>query len=366
MSYTISSCFDWFQCVFDHIPYYDTFDINLGKPKSYIELDELLKLLEIPERFINFMCDLEQGFHGFKYRVSLVEGINLLLFGPRNKNDKFTTLLQVTGVGCRYLLERKLWFNLFNYCNQLSAKYTRLDPATDILGDYPLNMWVMYNCINDGYFKSIYSKGYIITGQPPKNEEEAKVKPLTIYAGKKGTSSSFTRIYNKAVEQGLDPLAEPWMRIEMQIQDHSKITCIINAFLLAYEEDNLDLFNSVVLGTLNDFLTLLDEEGNVHPLWSKLLEDIKAIEILSSPKSTNSFDTCCEWFKRSCSRFLAMYTLINGENELYKLVEELAYSNMAEFERKSLNCVNEKLSTLGYNTLTLNYVKSIGKQKINN
>ena len=364
MNYTISSCFDWFQCVFDHIPYYDNFDINLGKPKSYKTLDEILNLLEIPEKFINFMSELNIGFHGFKFRVSLVEGINLLLFGPKNKNEKYTTLLQVTGVGCKYLLEKKLWFKLFNYCNQVNAKFTRLDPATDILGDYPLNMWIIYNCIRDGHFKSIYSKGYIITGVPPKNEYEAKVNPLTIYAGKKGASSSFTRIYNKAVEQGLDPIAELWLRIEMQIQDHSKITCIINAFLLAYDEDNLDLFNSVVLGTLNDFLILLDEEGEVHPLWNQLLEDIKAIEILSSPKSTNSFDSIEDWFKRSCSRFLAMYTLIYGENEMYKLVNELAYTNMAEFDRKSLNCVNEKLNSLGFKPLTLNYVKNIGKDKI--
>lgn len=348
MNYSITSCFDWFQVVFDHIPYYEEFSFEHGKPKSFNQLNTLLKILKINETFLTLMSDITYGMHGYKYRIPIVEGISILLFGPKNSSENYTTLLQVTGKGCAYLTTHDIWFDLFNYFNLCNAKFTRLDLATDIKGDYPLSIYKIYNCIKKGNYKSIFKKGYIITGTPPENEYEGKINPLTIYTGSKGNSSSFVRIYNKAVEQGLDPIAEPWLRIEIQIQDTSKIICIINAFMIAYEKNQLNLFNSVCLGTLQDFLTLTDNNGDILDLWEDLLNDIERIELFSNPKSKNSFDSSEEWFKRCCSRFLAMAILVYGETYVSKMVINNAYEYMREFDRQSLNVVNSKMYSLGF------------------
>ena len=236
MDYSITSCFDWFQVVFDHIPYYEEFSIQHGKPKSFNQLNQILKILKINENFFDLIQQMSFGMHGFKFKVPIVEGISILLFGPKNKNDNYTTLLQVSGRGCSYLTTFNIWSNLFNYCNSCNAKITRLDLATDIKGNYPLTIYEIYKKISKGNYKSIFKKGYIITGTPPNNEMEGKINPLTIYTGSKANTSSFCRIYNKAVEQDLDPINEPWLRIELQIQDISKISCIISAFLIAEEK----------------------------------------------------------------------------------------------------------------------------------
>lgn len=358
----ITSCFDWFQCTFDHITYHESFDINMGIPSNFKQIDEILTILKMPDKFSDIINELKYGFLNYKFKLQLVEGITLLFFGSINKFDKHTTLLICSGVGCKYLTEHKIWFDLFNYCNSVTAHWTRLDPACDLRGKSSLNMWMIYNCILNDKYKSIFSKGYTITGQIPQNEDEGLIKPLTIYAGSKGSSSSFTRIYNKAVEQGLDPLNEPWIRIEMQIQDFTKINCIINAFLTSYIDNNLEIFNSVVLGTLHEFLTLLDDNDEIHPLWLELLNSASAIEIFSSPKASNSFDKKEDWFKRSCGNFLAMYTLVYGEKELNRFIYELVYENMSSLERSSLNCVNSKMYDLGFgmNKYSLSDVHKLG------
>ena len=294
------------------------------------------------------MQQMSFGMHGFKFKVPIVEGISILLFGPKNKNDNYTTLLQVSGRGCSYLTTFNIWSNLFNYCNSCNAKITRLDLATDIKGNYPLTIYEIYKKISKGNYKSIFKKGYIITGTPPNNEMEGKINPLTIYTGSKGNTSSFCRIYNKAVEQDLDPINEPWLRIELQIQDISKISCIISAFLIAEEKNDINIFNSVALGTLQDFLTLLNDDGTIFDLWDNLINDYEKISLFSSPKSKNTFDSSEEWFKRCCSRFLAMAVLIYGEQYVKQMVLDNAYEYMIDFDRDSLNIVNSKMYSLGF------------------
>ena len=81
MNYSITSCFDWFQVVFDHIPYFEEFSLEHGKPKSFNQLNTLLKILKINETFLTLMSDITYGMHGYKYRIPIVEGISILLFG---------------------------------------------------------------------------------------------------------------------------------------------------------------------------------------------------------------------------------------------------------------------------------------------
>lgn len=213
----LTATFDWLSIVFDNV----YFELGTFSPlNKYSEnwYNDLLHLLGSSRKITQY--NFIFGRHGFRYRIIVDEGIEMLFEGPKSTNDRDTSMLLITGKGCKIINQLNNWFSLFSFCLKYMLKVTRLDIAIDDrIGKYYTIYDLYEDVINNENYTSNWKKRPVFTG----SIEDGKYKGLTIKFGAP-TSGTNLVVYDKNSEQlvkdiGYVPETNYWVRWEMRFKD---------------------------------------------------------------------------------------------------------------------------------------------------
>lgn len=159
----------------------------------------------------------KNGLHGYKESFTLCVGLSHDLqilghfaFGGLNQNG--TSLLQITGSGCRMITD---WNHVYRFSLDNQAKFTRLDLAMDFFhGQYSITDVVQW--YKEGQFTN--------RGRPPSSSLSGdwlnEYAGRTLYIGKT-SNGKLLRVYEKGRQLG--DIESPWLRFEVQIGSRDRV-----------------------------------------------------------------------------------------------------------------------------------------------
>lgn len=327
----MSACFDWFSCTFGEIKYENLIFFYTPDAKF---LNCLLLLLGSIKKFEDFKT--EKGRNTYKFRIDVDEGISIHFKGPENKYGKETTMVDITGTGCRKI--DKLsdgWKNLFLFLKKYSVNYTRLDLALDDFSGETYSIEDLLKDVQTGNFTSIWRTRPQIVA----NLNGEKYEGITIYFGRRNISPTFLRVYDKLYEQ-LNKKGEIiintkyWVRWEMVFSDRAA--------------EMIDLFLASELGKEGNFLEFASKilygllQIN-NPKYNDFLQNVKMIKT-NGRKFDNSvnLDIKINWMNDSCFRSIMAIYLAYGEEEFMNWLMHGIANEISCYEDRILNEVNTK------------------------
>ncbi|OLQ70155.1 replication initiation factor family protein [Photobacterium proteolyticum] len=168
-----------------------------------------------------------RGLHGYEDSAVILDktgSVECGLMGVGGNNE--TVFIQLSGRGCKYLLEHTTTFRLHWWLTKILHVFTlsRLDLAVD---DFS-------GCFDCKYAETAWREGAFRTSQRGMGP---KVNPHVVYAANGDVleeativgsrqSAVYWRVYNKKLEQGLNKLDITWYRNEVELKK-----CNVDALL---------------------------------------------------------------------------------------------------------------------------------------
>lgn len=244
---------------------------------------------------------LEKGRLGYKSAI-LYKGVRILYDGKKDMGIHIDASSTALGWAVDILLIPVV---------QGNAKYTRIDIACDC---YNANMYKLTSeAANAHNYKSKRRKwSEIIQHNTATND----ITGRTLYFGSRN-SSVFLRIYDKALEQGLDL---DWTRLELEIKGKS-------AHNLAQIIGKLPL-DEIFFKLINNYISFIDRASDSNISRCKLLpfrdEFIKAKERLSvaPKKEEQNVSRTYNWLLKQVSRSIAKINKVDEDGDM-KLINGL-------------------------------------------
>lgn len=351
---------DWLSATFDCFGYELNNDFTRPQfdAKSVVNLRELLEFFGKYNSDINLMT-YERGSFGFKGRIELQEGIQLLIYGPKCSNGLPATTLNISGKGCNYLIKSDLrnFINLIKYLLKEAYKFTRCDLAMDNFTEKFQLDKIKY-LIENEYYTSFSKIGFNLIGTPNKKSKYG-YDGLTYYLGDKKTSDIQLRIYAKNFEQKCEKEIPNWTRWEIQINDDIRIRQVLLLLVIGYETHNYFDFFNFISGLLYDIVQFKEPGNDTNksrwkddPEYLDFLNHVEKITLFASPSYKTSFETTLDWFKRSCSLFITQLYLIYGEDKFFKYIDYLILRKFNDLKTKDIDFINNARTYLGLHELT--------------
>lgn len=344
----------WFSVSLDNVMYLlNKYDESYGQPdeRSIPFLDTLVSIFSPDNKFSDYEIDSgPRGYHGM---VEIIPGaVQFLMCGPLNRNFKYTTSINITGMGANFLTERNLWRKFFKLILPFVSSFNRSDWFIDEV-----------RCSSDDSvfplkteYEMVKSHAYISrwTGEPNivltfgSSACNTGFGSLTITHGSK--SNVLMRTYDKASEQNVDYY---WCRHEFEIKDDSITRQIVMLFLSS--EDDHEFFDYIATFALQSirFINFDNDDKrrcSTFDGWLNLLDGAREIDkIRPSDKGSNNFYLLTESFLKSYSAFLAEYCLIFDEADTMDFVMFNLYARMRKFSQKDIVRLNSHLRFLNDN-----------------
>lgn len=261
---------------------------------------------------------LEKGRLGYKSAI-LYKGVRILYDGKKDMGIHIDASATALGWAVDILLIPIV---------QGNTKYTRIDIACDCYNSDMYNL--TSEAANAHNYKSKWRKrSEIIQHETTTNN----IIGRTLYFGSRN-SSVFLRIYDKALEQGLDL---DWTRLELEIKGKSanNLALIIGKFPLD------ELFFKI----LNNYISFVDRASSTNISRCKLLpfrdEFIKTAERISvaPSKEEQTVSKTYSWLLKQVSRSIAKINKVDesGSFELIRGLIEIGNKKLSLEDEKQIN-----------------------------
>ena len=275
----------------------------------------------LPKKDFTF---LEKGRLGYKSAI-LYKGIRILYDGKKDMGIHIDASSTALGWAVDILLIPIV---------QGNTKYSRIDIACDCY-DYD-----MYNltstAANAHNYKSKWRKrSEIIQHDTATND----ITGRTLYFGSRN-STVFLRIYDKALEQGLEL---DWTRLELEIKGKS-------AHNLALIIGQLPL-DEIFFKLINNYISFIDRASNSNisrckllPFWDEFIKEADRLSVAPKKEEQNISKTY-SWLLKQVSRSLAKINKVDEEGQM-------------ELIRGLIDVGNKKLS-IDDEEQILNFIKEI-------
>lgn len=346
----ITGCFDWLSCTFNCFSYEADNDFTYAKltNESQHKIKELLKFFN-RENDNLFSFDRESGANGFKYKICLQEGCYLLFYGPTTINGCASTGLNVTGVGCQWLISHGKFYGLLKYLLDYAYRFTRFDSAID---NYTNIMPLSHvdELVKKRSYISIFKNPFKVTGTPNPDSNYG-YDGVTYYLG--NASDILVRIYAKNWKEEKQEEIKDWTRWEIQLRDHERIKQLVTLIILGYEENDYSDYFNIVASILKEILMFKIPGKNKQktrweddPEYLKFLNEVNGIKLFHSPKGKSEFDISKAWFEKSCTLFLTQICMIYGEDKFFRYIKYLITDKFSDMKENNYNLVINEFERL--------------------
>ena len=338
----IVGSFDWLSVTFNCFGY--VYDDSLSRPildkTSQVKIKDILKLFNREDESLdNF--EKETGTRGFKYKITIQEGAQILFCGPVTVNGANATQLNLSGTACQWLIARGKFIELIRYVLDYGYNFTRFDATIDNFTDVFDLETINYSVVNKHYV-SMFKKPFRITGEPNPDSPYG-YDGVTYYLG---NSDLLLRIYAKNWEQERQDEIKNWIRWEIQIRDHERIKQLLIMILIGYSNNNYKNYFGIVAGLLKEivmFKTPTEDSNKSRwpddPYYLEFLNGVESIKLFKAPKSKGAFEITKNWFEKSCSLFLTQLAIIYGEKKLIRFIKYLIIQRYCDLEANDWNLI---------------------------
>jgi phage replication initiation protein len=272
------------ECIFDWMEF-TIHELN--------EQEVVLQVLKMkPADFII----LPKGRYGYKKQMASGH-ISVLFSGTEDMGVHVI----LSGRGCREYETGGTILELLDRIMLHDGKCTRIDMAMDDRTGSIIPFEKIKEAIRLGYISSRWktSMEYI-----KRKLADGEIIGHTVNIGSR-KSKMYMRIYDKAMEQGLDT---PWFRIEMEIREEraEKLQDIL------LFEDNI---GQVYAKIINNYIRFLEPSGDTNrgrwptaPWWENLIQEVKKLKLTRKPEDRTVEDVR-SWVKQQVGPSLAVLVL---------------------------------------------------------
>lgn len=346
---------DWFSATFDKIEYKS--DLNGFKvhEDSYDDLQKLFDVLTANKSWYKY--DTEFGRNNYRQAIIIGKSIRVQFYGPKNKNGKNTTMIELSGEACdEFLLRGGDFIKLFELMKAWNANITRLDLAIDDYSGKEVDIYDLYhNYIVNYYFTSPYHNVYPMLVM---NTALQTYTGFGIYFGTRGRNQLL--IYDKKLEReskGISCFFPVWYRYEMRFTG-GKAKTIMTDFLIKYLESQ-EAFNKFVAQALYEQLDVKEPNLNdsnknrwqTAKFWLDFLNQVEKIRIVNRYRPKQSIDTKKKWIETSVIKSLAQVFLVDEESYFEDQLRDIALK-LHDLKDKDIELINEYLISHGKNPIT--------------
>ena len=340
----IIGSFDWLSVTFNCFGY--VCDDSLTRPildkTSQIKIKDILKLFNRDDESLdNF--EKERGANGFRYKITIQEGAQILFFGPVTANGVNATQLNLSGTACQWLIARGKFIDLIRYVLEYGYNFTRFDAMIDNFTDIFDLESINYSVVHGHYSCPLFKKGFDVRGTPNVDSKYG-FDGVTYYLGNK--SDLLLRIYAKNWEQERQDEIKNWVRWEIQIRDHERIKQLLVMILIGYNDKEYKNYFGIVAGLLKEIVMFKTPTKNKQkcrwpddPYYLEFLNGVKLIKLFKAPKSKGAFEKSKDWFEKSCSLFLTQLAIIYGEKKLIRFIKYLIIQRYCDLEANDWNLI---------------------------
>jgi len=269
---------DWVTCTFDY---------------------SVVKMAVITGEF-GGMDERDRGMMGYSKSGSIL-GSGSFCWSPQREHQKMCLVLPASALA----MLKCTAVELLEWLSAQNATFTRIDMAIDDFNQV-LDLATIKEHLENGWLSSRWrtfrTDGDRLIGNGGLEAE------TTIYIGSR-TSDSFTRIYDKVVEQqakGLTPECDQWIRVELESK-RDRANEIVQRILTA---PSPCIWISSYLNGLIEFKEPQAGDNNkwrwpTSPWWSKFLGSVDK-DRLSLPKKERTIESTKKWLWDNVAPNLAM------------------------------------------------------------
>ena len=251
---------DWFQgSIHEGIKYDNQNKVTLN---SVPFINKLIDILVPGKSFFDYEIEYG-GINGYREHMDLAEGVCLFFNGPKNKYDKTTSMLKLTGTGCDVIKTEYDWFILLNLLLDVDVGYhaTRFDLAADDYYGKEMTFNDVINWVKNEEYVRIGSPRTKPNGHITDWQQLEKGATLYMYSN---SSSVQVRVYDKMAEQKAknNYLASTpqWVRYEMEFNKEQAektvrefYNMLLNKYVLKDESFSMQKFVSSKMYSLVKF-----------------------------------------------------------------------------------------------------------------
>lgn len=273
---------------------------------SNISVNNIISLLQLD---VNDFITLDHGKMGYKQQM-FYNDIYILYDG----NQGMGIHVIISGQGCRYYESENSLTDLIERINEVEGKLTRIDLAMD---DKTGKVIPFKTLVKDITEANIVSKWKYNIEIIKRSNKDASIKGHTINIGS-GASRVYMRIYNKALEQGIEGI---WNRIELEIKKE-------------YAEQVQKLINKNNVGELmakiiNNYIRIVKPNENdanksrwkTKPYWEKLIAITEKQSLTVAPEE-KTIDNTKDWITKQIAPSLALIAM-NDEGSIDFLIQQV-------------------------------------------
>lgn len=263
---------------------------------------------------------LDKG--GLGYKDQLINN-NVRLYFNGNKGMGICT--SISGKGCRYMESQgiDLWSLVFRLARSARINITRIDLALDT--DVKLIDKIRQKIDKKEYISKSRSISYICKSGSTSTRTE------TIYIGSR-SSDLMIRIYDKAVEQGIDEI--DWERWEIVLKKDK----IIEAIPLL-KKDISQTFRNILYTYFRPVKEVLSNKSRskVCGWYMKFLGQVKKVSLYREPMERTIEDKW-QWVEKQVAPTLALLSLAFDNTDF---LAGLALGNTERIKQKDLELIKK-------------------------
>ena len=263
---------------------------------------------------------LDKG--GLGYKDQLINN-NVRIYYNGNKNMGICT--SISGKGCRYMESQgqDLWSLLFRLARSARINITRLDLALDT--SIKLIDKIRAKIDKKEYISKSRSISYIC------KSGAASTRTETIYIGSR-SSDLMIRIYDKAVEQGLEEIDwERWEIVLKKDKIKEAIPLLKKDISQAFRDILYTYFRPVVKVESNK------SRSKVCPWYLKFLGLVKKVSLYKDPEQKTIEDKWA-WVEKQVAPTLALLSLAFENTDF---LAGIANSSMERIKQKDLELIKK-------------------------
>jgi phage replication initiation protein len=264
----------------------------------------------------------DRGLYAYSRSAKICGGHGLMAWGGRQQKGTLHVSLPGKALAVVRDTYRRSPVGLLESVLRLDCKVSRIDIAFDDResdGGPFLAFWPMFRCLQGG---AVVARGrtynVVYDAVPIGDPFDCEEHGWTVYVGSRA-SDSYIRIYNKAVEQGVDG---HWIRVECEIKGDKA-----PSFAAAWAEHDFSagfaagilkgLLRFVVPNSRNDRVRAWDTQ----PWWDDFLGSV-ASEQLGVSATYRDADDIRAWIQRQVAPGLAVIDAVWGEDALDEFIND--------------------------------------------
>lgn len=319
----------------------DSFTKPIVDSSSLIYIKQILKFFGRDDELLESF-EKETGTRGFKYKITIQEGAQILFYGPVTNNGNNATALNLSGTACQWLISKGRFIDLIKFVLEYGYNFTRFDAMIDNFTSL-MDLTYINDCVVNKKYTSMFVNPFRITGTP-NPESPYGYDGITFYLG--NASDLLLRIYAKNWEQEKENEIENWVRWEIQIRDHERIKQLLSMIVIGYSGKDYNNYFNIVAGLLKEIVMFKIPTSSSRktrwpddPEYLEFLNGVESIKLFKSPKGKRAFEISKTWFEKSCSLFLTQLAIIYGEDKLIRFIKYLIIQRFCDLKANDWNLV---------------------------